>query len=85
MCSLNNTRTQTHIHTHTHAHTHVHTHTHTHIHALQSNSGQVGGVHDMNVEPAWIQGLTGKGVRVAVVDDGKDKYNDRDIKIISSF
>ena len=39
----------------------------------------------MNVEPAWMQGLTGKGVKVAVVDDGREEYNDRDIKTISSF
>jgi len=25
----------------------------------------------MNVEPAWLQGLTGKGVVIAVVDDGR--------------
>ena len=31
----------------------------------------MGGSHDLNVEPAWIQGLTGRGVTVAVVDDGK--------------
>ena len=39
---------------------------------VQLNTGQVGGVpgHDLNVEPAWIQGITGKGVVVAVVDDG---------------
>jgi len=39
---------------------------------VQLNTGQVGGVpgRDLNVEPAWIQGITGKGVVVAVVDDG---------------
>ena len=26
----------------------------------------------MNVEPAWLQGLTGEGVTVAIVDDGED-------------
>lgn len=36
----------------------------------QLNRGQVGGSRDLNVEPAWIQGLTGRGVTVAVVDDG---------------
>ena len=42
-------------------------------HNLQLNTGQVGGSHDsdLNVEPAWIQGITGKGVVVAVVDDGE--------------
>ena len=25
---------------------------------------------DLNVVPAWIQGCTGNGVKVAVVDDG---------------
>ena len=40
---------------------------------LQLNTGQVGGSggSDLNVEPAWIQGITGKGVVVAVVDDGE--------------
>ena len=27
--------------------------------------------HDLNVMPAWKKGYTGKGVVVAVVDDGK--------------
>ena len=27
---------------------------------------------DLNVEPAWIQGITGGGVVVTVVDDGKN-------------
>ena len=26
---------------------------------------------DLNVEPAWIQGYTGKNIIVGVVDDGK--------------
>ena len=26
---------------------------------------------DLNVEPVWMQGITGRGVVVTVVDDGK--------------
>ena len=39
----------------------------------QLNTGQTGGPagRDLNVVPAWMQGFTGKGVVVAVVDDGK--------------
>ena len=38
----------------------------------QLNSGQAGdGGRDINVEPAWLQGLTGSGVTVAIVDDGE--------------
>ena len=29
---------------------------------------------DLNVEPAWIQGLTGCNVVVAIVDDGKSGF-----------
>ena len=38
---------------------------------IQENIGQYGpqGL-DMNVEAAWMQGITGEGVRVALVDDG---------------
>ena len=38
----------------------------------QLNIGQTGGPagRDINVVPAWMQGFTGKGVVVAVVDDG---------------
>ena len=40
---------------------------------LQLNIGQINSSagRDLNVVPAWIQGLTGKGVVVSVVDDGK--------------
>ena len=41
---------------------------------LQLNSGQLGLPdigHDLNVEPVWIQGITGCNSFVAVVDDGK--------------
>ena len=36
------------------------------------NTGAVAGMSgkDLNVEPAWMQGITGKGVVVAVFDDG---------------
>ena len=38
----------------------------------QYNIGQNGGHSgvDLNVLPAWIQGYTGKGVVVSIVDDG---------------
>ena len=38
----------------------------------QYNVGQDGGHSglDLNVLPAWIQGYTGRGVVVSVVDDG---------------
>ena len=41
---------------------------------LQLNSGQLGLTdigHDLNVEPVWIQGITGCNSFVAIVDDGK--------------
>ena len=43
------------------------------ITANQLNTGQTGGPagRDINVVPAWMQGFTGKGVVVAVVDDGR--------------
>ena len=39
---------------------------------MQLNTGQTGGPagRDLNVVPAWVQGLTGRGIVVAVVDDG---------------
>ena len=39
----------------------------------QENTGQTGGQSglDLNVEPAWMQGITGQGVVVGLVDDGK--------------
>lgn len=40
---------------------------------LQLNSAQTAPANagkDLNLEPAWIQGCTGKGSIVAVVDDG---------------
>ena len=44
------------------------------IHPLQLNIGQLGLQdigHDLNVEPVWIQGITGCNSIVAIVDDGK--------------
>lgn len=41
---------------------------------VQLNRGQVGLEYigrDMNIEPVWMQGITGLNVTVAVVDDGK--------------
>jgi proprotein convertase subtilisin/kexin type 2 len=39
-----------------------------------NNTGQAGGVAklDLNVEPAWALGFTGKGVTTAIMDDGID-------------
>ena len=41
---------------------------------IQLNTGQYGDEYqgnDLNVEKAWLQGLTGCNVTVAVVDDGE--------------
>ena len=40
---------------------------------MQLNTGQTSGPagRDLNVVPAWMQGITGKGVVVSVVDDGE--------------
>ena len=40
---------------------------------MQQNTGQTSGPagRDLNVVPVWMQGITGKGVVVSVVDDGK--------------
>ena len=40
---------------------------------MQRNVGQTSGPAglDLNVEPVWMQGITGRGVVVTVVDDGK--------------
>ena len=41
---------------------------------VQLNTGQAGGKPglDLNVVEAWAQGYTGKGVTVAIMDDGLD-------------
>ncbi len=46
----------------------------------QNNTGQAGGVPklDLNVEPAWALGYTGKGVTTAIMDDGID-YMHKDL------
>ena len=46
----------------------------THMHG-QLNTGQLGNFpgRDLNVEPVWIQGITGDGVTVGIVDDGEIK------------
>lgn len=43
---------------------------------LQKNTGQNGGKPklDLNVEAAWAQGITGKNVTTAIMDDGKYKF-----------
>ena len=40
--------------------------------SLQRNTGQTNGPSglDLNVEPVWMQGVTGSGVVVGFVDDG---------------
>lgn len=37
--------------------------------------GQSGGIPglDLNVEDAWAQGYTGKGITTAIMDDGKNR------------
>ena len=42
------------------------------LQTMQLNTGQIGSPagRDINVVPAWMQGLTGRGIVVAVVDDG---------------
>lgn len=39
---------------------------------MQKNTGQNGGKPrlDLNVEAAWAQGITGKNVTTAIMDDG---------------
>ena len=39
---------------------------------MQKNTGQYGpsGL-DLNIEPAWMQGITGDGVIVGLVDNGQ--------------
>lgn len=41
---------------------------------LQKNTGQNGGKPklDLNVEAAWAQGITGRNVTTAIMDDGVD-------------
>ena len=48
------------------------------VHKMQLNTGQTRGPagRDLNVVPAWMQGITGKGVVVSVVDDGKSLFMD---------
>lgn len=43
---------------------------------MQKNTGQNGGKPklDLNVEAAWAQGITGKNVTTAIMDDGKYKF-----------
>ena len=43
---------------------------------MQLNTGQTNGSagRDLNVIPVWMQGITGKGVVVSVVDDGKSIF-----------
>lgn len=38
------------------------------------NTVQLG--HDLNVTEVWLEGVTGKGVTTAIVDDGLDMYSD---------
>ena len=38
---------------------------------LQHNTELNGNRNDINVQPVWLQGITGKGVTIGIVDDGK--------------
>ena len=38
---------------------------------LQHNTELNGNRNDINVQPVWLQGVTGKGVTIGIVDDGK--------------
>lgn len=57
------------------------------------NTGQNGGKPrlDLNVQAAWDQGITGKNVTTAIMDDGKSscesamKYNEKQIQFIDNF
>ena len=42
---------------------------------MQKNTGQTRGPSglDLNVEPVWMQGISGAGVVVSVVDDGESR------------
>ena len=44
--------------------------------SFQKNTGQNGGKPrlDLNVEAAWAQGVTGKNVTTAIMDDGKTNF-----------
>ena len=42
---------------------------HTHTHLAQVNRKERG--HDINVTDVWLEGVTGRGVVIAVVDDGE--------------
>ena len=46
------------------------------LYVFQLNTGQTGGPVgvDTNVLPVWKSGITGRGVVVAVLDDGKTPY-----------
>ena len=43
---------------------------------IQENTGQTFGPSglDLNVEPVWMQGITGDGVVVGIVDDGINNF-----------
>jgi furin len=50
------------------------------------NTGQTRGPSglDLNVEPAWMQGITGEGVIVGIVDDGMEwRHNDLRVNYVS--
>ena len=55
-------------------------------HLLQENTGQTRGPSglDLNVEPVWMQGITGRGVVVAFVDDGNNSQSSCIIIIVVS-
>ena len=55
----------------------------------QLNTGRVSGApysgKDLNVEPAWMQGITGKGVVVSVFDDGTSIATPKHLPILLSL
>jgi len=55
---------------------------------VQNNTGQAGGIPklDLNVEPAWALGYTGKGVTTGIMDDGIDyMHPDLEDNFVRSF
>ena len=51
------------------------------------NTGQTSGRRglDLNVEPVWVQGITGNGVVVSIMDDGKYVHVYTDIIIATAW
>ena len=60
------------LYVHVYARMYVHLKRQVYALLLQLNTGQTEGPRgkDLNVEPVWMQGVTGSGVVVAFVDNG---------------